>query len=116
MIYFEIQLDGRVNVFDMSDAVFLLCRQMEADAESLPLPRDMTMALDYVRSRCHQFELFDEIEDAGAWAERYTGFRAGEVRAALRRFLARKAELFLEDQSDKTDCRQNDEGKAVQYG
>ena len=115
MIYFTIQLDGRVTVYDMTESRFLLRARLEADAEALPHPANLAQAHDYARASCHQFELFDEIEEATAWADRYEGFRAGEVRAALRRFQTRRAEAFLAAQSNNTTTRQTDE-RAVRYG
>lgn len=116
MIYFEIQLDGRVNVFDMSDALFLFRAQIEAAAEALPVPRYLDTAQEYIGSRCHQFESFDDMDGAQAWADRYGGFRAGEVRAALGRYQSRKAEAFLISQSDNIDCGQTHNGRTATYG
>lgn len=115
MIYFEIQLDSRVNVLDLSDQTFLFRAQIEAAAEALPVPRDLTTAHDYIRSRCYQFELFDSLDEAEAWAERYIGFRAGEIRAALRRYTERRAERFLAEETDNAACGQDHKERAARY-
>ena len=114
MIYFKIQLDGRVTVSEETASRFLLKARLEADGEALPHPANLEQAHDYARASCHQFELFGDMEEASAWADRYEGFRAGEVRAALRRFQTRKAEAFLAEQSNNATTRQTDE-RAVRY-
>lgn len=116
MIYFEIQLDGRVRVFDMNDSIYLHRAQIEAAAEAERIPHTLTMAQEFIRARCFQFERFAEIEDAQAWAERYGGFRAGEVRASFGRFLTRRAERFLAAATNNADCGQNHNARTVAYG
>lgn len=93
MIYFEMQLDGKVKVYEATDRIFLLRVRLCAEAEALPIPDSVEQAHDYARAGCFQFEMFEGIEDAENWAERYGGFRAGEVRAALERFMLRRAAL-----------------------
>jgi hypothetical protein len=116
MIYFEIQLDGRVRVFDMNDKIYLHRAQIEAAAEAERIPHTLTMAQDYIRARCHQFESFEDLDAAQAWADRYGGFRAGEVRASFGRFLTRRAERFLADETNNADCGQNHNERTVAYG
>jgi hypothetical protein len=115
MIYFEIQLDGRVNVYDMSASYLMQKVRLEASAEALPLPTSLAEAHDFIRANCYQFEAFDGIDEAEAWAERYQMFRAGEVRASFRRFLTRRAALFLSGETNNTTMKQSDERKAVKY-
>ena len=92
MIYLELQLCGIVRVYDLSDRLVLLRATIEARAECLPIPETMEDAHAYLRSRCYQFEMFEDLAEAEAWAEDYHGFRSGEVRAELRRFRARATE------------------------
>jgi hypothetical protein len=93
MIYIELQLDGKVRVYEMSDKLVLLRVSVDARAECLPVPVLIEQAHDYLRAGCYQFEMFDTLADAEDWAESFHGFRAAEVRAELSRFEVRRASL-----------------------
>ena len=115
MIYFELQLDGKTRVYEQSDRLFLARLRLLAEAEALPPPLTMAEAHEYARAGCFQLEMFTDLEEAEAWTERYGGFRAGELRAAFRRFVTRRAELFLDLQLDNTTNEQSDNMRAVHY-
>jgi hypothetical protein len=91
MIYCEIQLDGRVRFYEATDNRLMLRVSLETEAASLPAPPTIHDAHDFIRSNCHQLEIFDTFAHAENWAENYHNFRAGEVRAELRRFALRRA-------------------------
>lgn len=91
MIYIELQLSGSVQVYNLSDRLVLLRTTIEARAECLPIPHTMAEALAYLEARCYQLEIFEDMAQAQAWANDYSGFRAGEVRAELARFETRQA-------------------------
>jgi hypothetical protein len=90
MIYIEMTLEGRVNVYDMTERLFLLRAAIEAKAAALPVPTTLQEAQEFRRAGCYQFEMFCELDDADAWADAYSGFRAEEVRKELARFIARR--------------------------
>ena len=91
MIYIEIQLSGQVLVYDLPDHLVMVRATIMAQAECLPTPESMAEAHDYMRAGCHQMEIFESLAHAEDWAESYSGFRAGEVRAGLTRFQIRRA-------------------------
>ncbi len=91
MIYFEINLDGRVKVYEMSDRLVLLRVSLEAKAAALPIPQNGEEAHSYLRAGCYQLEMFEARDEAEDWAESYQGFRAAEVQKQLARYLDRKA-------------------------
>jgi len=93
MIYFEMNLDGQVKVYEMSDRLLVLRVALETKAAALPIPSSIDEAHDYLRAGCHQLEMFETAEHAEAWAESFTGFRADEVRKQLARYLERRAEF-----------------------
>lgn len=92
MIFVEMQLSGKVSVYELTEHMLLLKVYIETRAACLPTPSASDAALDYLRSTCWGLEIFDSIEDADDWADDYSGFRAEEVRAELRRFIIRKGE------------------------
>jgi hypothetical protein len=116
MIYFELQLDGKTRVYEQSDRLFLTRLRLLAEAEALPPPPSMAEAHDYARAGCFQFEMFADLAEAEAWTERYGGFRAGEVRAAFRRFMTRRGDAFLSHEFNKTHCPQNHNKRVAQHG
>jgi hypothetical protein len=91
MIYVELQLDGKVRVYEMADRLVLVRVAVDANAQCLPIPRVMSQAHDFIRAGCYQFEMFESLQDAEDWADGYQGFRAAEVRAELDRFEVRRA-------------------------
>ncbi len=93
MIYFEMALAGSVHVYEMTERLFILRAAIEAKSAALEIPTTPQEAHEYRRSTCYALEIFPDLEDAEAWAESYQGFRAEEVRAALARFLARRAKF-----------------------
>jgi hypothetical protein len=93
MIYFEMQLDGHVRVYEMSDRLLLLRVALDTKAAALPVPSGIEEAHEYLRACCHELEMFETSDHAEAWAESYNGFRAAEVRKQLARYLARRAEF-----------------------
>jgi|SRR5579859_5138243 len=90
MIYIEMQLDGKVKTYELNDFLLLSMVSLEAQAAFLPVPDTTDQAHDYLRSTCFQLEMFETYEHAATWAEAYGGFRAGEVRAELARFIQRR--------------------------
>src|SRR5579872_1052543 len=92
MLYIEMQLDGKVKAYELSDYLLLTKITVETHAAFLPIPDTTEEAHDYLRSTCFQLEMFETYEHAASWAASYDGFRAGEVRAELRRFDQRRAQ------------------------
>lgn len=93
MIFVEMQLSGKVSIYELTEHMLLLKVYIETRAAHLPTPSATDTALDYLRSTCWGLEIFESIEDAEDWADDYRGFRAEEVRAEFRRFMVRKGEL-----------------------
>ena len=91
MVYVELQLDGKVRIYQITDMRLLHKVQIETAASYLPVPETMAEAHDYLRANCFQFEMFDTFAHMANWAEHYGGFRAGEVRAELARLEERRA-------------------------
>ena len=115
MIYCEIQLDGRVRFSESSENRLMLRVSLETEAACLPAPLSIHDAHEFLRSNCHQLELFDSFAHAENWAENYQNFRAAEVRAELRRFSFRRAakpsvsrprplDFYLADQDDEREA------------
>ncbi len=96
MIYFNIQLDGQVRIYDLSDRLMILITALETRAQSLPIVETLSEAINYFNSKCHLFECFAEIEDAQYWIDDYVGFREGEIRKQWRLFLDRRSEFALD--------------------
>ncbi len=90
MIYIELQLGGLVRAYELSDKLILLKATILARGECVPLPETIEDAIEYMRSGCYGLEIFESFDEAEAWADTYSGFRAGEVRAELRRFYTRR--------------------------
>jgi len=90
MIYIEKQLSGLVKAYELSDELILLKASILARGECVEIPETIDDAIEYIRADCYSLEIFETFEDAEDWADTYTGFRAEEVRAELRRFYLRK--------------------------
>ena len=71
MIYCELALDGQVKIYEMTDRLLL------------------DEAIEYIKTRCYQFECFDTLTDFENWLEDYSGFREGEVRKEYCRLIER---------------------------
>jgi hypothetical protein len=97
MIFLEMQLSGNVVCYEMSDRLLMLKVSLETRAECLPVPTTTDEALNYLSSTCWNLEIFNDYDEAEDWADVYTGFRADEVRAELRRFYSRKAAMTARD-------------------
>jgi len=96
MVYVEMQLDGKVRIYQISDLRLLHRVQIETNAAFLPVPTNMAEVHDYLRADCFQFEMFETFPHMRNWAANYGGFRAGEVRAELARLEMRRAERFAD--------------------
>jgi hypothetical protein len=99
MIYFELNLDGSVKVYEMTDRLVLLRAQIETRARALPIAETVDDAIEYLRAGCFQFECFETLIEAETWQSSYAGFRAFEVRAEFHRFKARSAPNHSETQA-----------------
>jgi hypothetical protein len=89
MIYCELALDGQVKIYDMTDRLLLLIVSLESNARALPVPTTINEAVEYIKTRCYQFECFDTLIDFENWLEYYKGFREGEVRKEYARLIER---------------------------
>jgi len=89
MIYCELALDGQVKIYDMTDRLLLLIVSLESNARALPVPTTTDEAIEYIKSRCYQFECFESLTDFENWLEDYKGFREGEVRKEYCRLIER---------------------------
>ena len=89
MIYCELALDGQVKIYDISDRLLLLIVSLESKARVLPEPTTIDEAIEYIKSRCYQFECFETLTDFENWLEDYTGYREGEVRKEYCRLIER---------------------------
>ena len=96
MIYFNIQLDGQVRIYELSDRLAILIAALETRAQSLPIVETLSEAISYFRSKCYQFECFAELEDAQYWIDDYLGFREAEIRKQWRGFMERRSEFALD--------------------
>ena len=96
MIYFNIQLDGQVRIYELSDRLMILIAALETRAQSLPIVETFSEAMDYLKSKCHMFQCFADFEDAEDWVDDYMGFREGEIRKQWRLFLERRSEFALD--------------------
>ena len=95
MIYVEFQLEGRVRMYQIADVDLLRKARIEARAAFLPVPETLDQVHDYLRANCFQLEMFETSDHLVHWAERYAGFRAGEARAELARYLTRRAAMLI---------------------
>jgi hypothetical protein len=89
MIYCELSLDGQVKIYDMPDRLLLLVVSLESKARALPVPTTIDGAIEYIKTRCYQFECFETLTDFENWLEDYNGFRVGEVRKEYCRLIER---------------------------
>jgi hypothetical protein len=89
MIYFELNLDGNVKVYEMTDRLVILRAAIETEARALPVAETIDEAIEYVRACCFHFECFETLEDADLWQSLYSGFRAAEVHKEFARYTKR---------------------------
>jgi hypothetical protein len=92
MFYCEIHRHGQVNFYELSRTQLLTKTTIEAHGGNWPVPLNEESAVAFWRSEREVLERFDTLAAADAWADAYSGFRAGEVRAELARFAARRAQ------------------------
>jgi hypothetical protein len=90
-IYCAIDLDGRVHIYEMTDARLMKKIEVETQAAFLPVPETIDQVHEYLRSTTYQLEIFEDWTQLETWAASYAGFRAGELRAELRRYQMRRA-------------------------
>jgi hypothetical protein len=90
-IYLEINLDGHVHIYEMTEDELLLKVGIETRSSFLPSPKSIYQAHEYLQLNAYHLEIFETLAHAETWAAEYCGFRAGEVRAELRRYNARRA-------------------------
>jgi len=93
VVYFEIGRFGGVQIHEMTGARLLLNAAADRGTAFLPAAETVEEAYGYLRTKVHQLETFDTLALAKDWAAGYSGFRAEEVRAELRRYQLRCASI-----------------------
>jgi hypothetical protein len=93
-LYLEMDMNGHVHIYEMTEENLIAKIGVETRASFLAPPETIEQAHDYLYANAYHLEMFETLAHAETWAADYNGFRAGEVRAELRRYRQRRDSFF----------------------